>query len=204
MWTTLSLLVYCKCESTFQFCAIISSILCRDPFSTAKCDQTIEHEHSQLCHLDMTSTDKCYNSCSCSGTPTQDDNPVVQPVFQLPTGFGKGHRHSAAPMPYPPSQGEDSFQMNIAAKCLESDYLSTSIISTSKEEATNWPWYKMKVTYLTGCETILTHTQLPLMMVWGITIKKTGSVRDLSGCVVVSATLVSDRFGLVHQHEVSS
>jgi hypothetical protein len=129
--------VHCKCESTFQFCAIISSILCRDPPFTAEHDQTIEHEHSQLHHLDMTSTDKCCIGCSCSGTPTQGDNLVAQPEFQLPTGFGKGHRHSPAPMPYPPSQGEDSFQMNITAECLESDYLSASIISTSKEEVTN-------------------------------------------------------------------
>jgi len=124
--------VYCICESTFQFCAIISSILYKDPPFTAERDQTIEHEHYQLCHLN-----KCCNSCGCSGTPTQGGNPVAQPVFQLPTGFGKCHRHSPAPLPYPPSQGKDSFQMNIAAECSESDYLSTSIISTSKEKVTN-------------------------------------------------------------------
>ena len=64
----------------------------------------------------MIGTDEHRNSRSCSGTPTQGDDPVPQPVFQHPAGSGEGHRYSPAPMPHPPAQGEDPFQMDIAAE----------------------------------------------------------------------------------------
>jgi hypothetical protein len=64
----------------------------------------------------MTGTEECCNSGSHSGTPTQGDDPVSQLVFQHPGGFGEGHRHSPAPIPYLPPLGEDPFQMNIAAE----------------------------------------------------------------------------------------
>ena len=64
----------------------------------------------------MTGTDECHNSCSHSGTPTRGNDPVPQPVFQHPVGFGEGSRHSPAPIPYFPPLGEDPFQMNIAAE----------------------------------------------------------------------------------------
>ena len=64
----------------------------------------------------MAGTDEFCNSGSHSGTPTQSDNPVPQPVFQHPSGFGEGHRYSPAHIPYLPPLGEDPFQTNIAAE----------------------------------------------------------------------------------------
>ena len=62
---------------------------------------------------------------SHSGTPTWGDDPVSQPVFQHPGGFGEGHRHSPVPILYPPPLGEDPFQMNIAAEDGDlSEYIS--------------------------------------------------------------------------------
>ena len=50
----------------------------------------------------MTGTGECHNSHSHSGTHTWGDDPVPQPVFQHPGGFGEGHRHSPVPILYPP------------------------------------------------------------------------------------------------------
>jgi len=91
------------------------TIICRDPPSTPEHDRTIERERSRLRPLDMTGTDERRNSRSRSGTPSWSADPVPQPVFQLPAGFGAGHRDAPAPN-LPPSQGDDPFQMDVAAE----------------------------------------------------------------------------------------
>ena len=91
------------------------TIICRDPPSTPERDRTIECERSRLRRLDMTGTDERCNSRSRSGTPSRSADPVPQPVFQLPAGFGAGHRDAPAPN-LPPSQGDDPFQMDVAAE----------------------------------------------------------------------------------------
>ena len=64
----------------------------------------------------MTGTNKCRNSCSCSGTPTQGDNPVPQPDFVGQAGFGRGFMPPPAQAGLPPPNGEDPFRMNVAAE----------------------------------------------------------------------------------------
>ena len=52
------------------------------PPVTPQHDQMDEWEHSHLQCLDMTGTDERHSSYSRSGTPSQGDNFVPQPVFR--------------------------------------------------------------------------------------------------------------------------